>query len=208
MTKRPERIAVSAVKRLGLVTLLASLLVALVGLLTPPASASPLLHPETRVAAIAQPNSQLVGPSATVAAVQGRERAPSYDSCATGSSVAAEGGAAAINTGDVSVYTSTNPAGDVDYVGITNNLARRAAEQLAGKGIDIEAIDGLSGNLSRADARAVEQVLIEEYGGSGGGQLINKINSISPNNPIYQQSIQRGCAILASVGYSAPNVCG
>jgi hypothetical protein len=90
MTKRPERIAVSAVKRLGLVTLLASLLVALVGLLTPPASASPLLHPETRVAAIAQPNSQLVGPSATVAAVQGRERAPSYDSCATGSSVAAE----------------------------------------------------------------------------------------------------------------------
>ena len=197
-----------APNRLGLVAVVTGILVAILGFLAPSSSASPLLHPQTRVAAVAEPAGQVVGPHATVAAVQGRERAPNYDSSATGSSVAAEGGAAAINTGDVSVYTSTNPAGDVDYVGITNNLARRAAEQLAGKGIDIEAIDGLSGNLSRADARAVEQVLIEEYGGSGGGQLINKINSISPNNPIYQQSIQRGCAILASVGYSAPNVCG
>jgi hypothetical protein len=110
MTKRPERIAVSAVKRLGLVTLLASLLVALVGLLTPPASASPLLHPETRVAAIAQPNSQLVGPSATVAAVQGRERAPSYDSCATGSSVAAEGDTL-FRTGSQTDGSLTDPTG-------------------------------------------------------------------------------------------------
>src|SRR5581483_7749118 len=81
-----------AAKRLALVTLLAGILVALLGLLAPPASASPLLHPETRVAAIAEPAGQLVGPSSSVAAVQGRERASNYDSSATGSSVAVEGG--------------------------------------------------------------------------------------------------------------------
>ena len=42
--------------------------------------------------------------------------------------------------------------GVTQYVGITNNLARRAAEQLAGKGIRIEK---LMTGLSRADARAV-----------------------------------------------------
>jgi hypothetical protein len=67
---------------------------------------------------------------------------------------AAEGGA--ISTGDVSVYTSENAAGDVNYVGITNNIERRAAEQFASKGINIEPIQGLQ-NLSRADARSVEQ---------------------------------------------------
>ena len=112
-----------------------------------------------------------------------------------------------LNTGNVSVYTSTNGAGDVDYVGITNNIERRAGEHLAEKGIDINPIDGLE-SLSRADARSVEQVLIQEHGGPGGGQLLNKINSISTQNPIYSQSIQRGCALLAAVGHAAPNVCG
>ena len=60
---------------------------------------------------------------------------------------------------------------------------------------------------SRADARAVEQVLIEEYGGPG-GQLLNKINSISRSNPAYAPSIERGCAILAAAGVAATNVCG
>jgi RHS repeat-associated protein len=108
--------------------------------------------------------------------------------------------------GGISVYTSVNAAGDVNYVGITNDIARRAAEQFAGKGITIRAILGLT-DLSRSDARAVEQVLIEEYGGPSGGQLLNKINSIAKTNPIYAQSIQRGCAILAGIGYPAPNVC-
>ena len=114
-------------------------------------------------------------------------------------SALAAGDAATINTGDVSVYTSANDAGDVNYVGITNNIERRAAEQLASKGIDINPIDGLE-NLSRADARAVEQVLIEDNGGPG-GQLLNKINSIATSNPAYGPSIQRGCEILAAVGY-------
>jgi Restriction endonuclease fold toxin 7 len=94
MTERPEHTLASATKRLGLVALVAGILVALLALLAPPASASPNLHPQTSVAAIAEPAGSLVGPCHSVLAVQGRERAPNYDSSATGSSVAAEDGAA------------------------------------------------------------------------------------------------------------------
>jgi hypothetical protein len=67
------------------------------------------------------------------------------------------------------------------------------AEQLAERGIEIEP---LIGGLSRADARAVEQVVIED---NGLENLLNKINSISPNNPIYDQAVQRGREILESL---------
>ncbi|MBV8226260.1 MAG: hypothetical protein JO232_13840 [Verrucomicrobia bacterium] len=69
------------------------------------------------------------------------------------------------------------------------------------KGIEIRAVPGLQ-NLSRADARAVEQVLIETYGlGKNGGTLLNKINSISPNNPAYVDALKRGLEILRQAGY-------
>lgn len=106
--------------------------------------------------------------------------------------VATEGG------GNV-VYRSVDAAGSVNYVGITNNLARRSAEHLRTKGIQIEK---LMGNLSRSDARAVEQALIEIHGlGKHGGTLLNKINSISPNNPVYASQLARGHALLKSIGY-------
>lgn len=76
------------------------------------------------------------------------------------------------------------------YVGITNNLTRRAGEHLINKGIQIEPVIE---NLSRSDARAVEQVLIEQQGLPN---LLNKINSISPNNPVYPVAIQKGNDIL------------
>ncbi len=86
------------------------------------------------------------------------------------------------------------------YIGITNNLARRAGEHLAQKGITIEAIPGLS-NLTKVDARAVEQLLIETYKlQSQGGTLLNKINSISQNNPIYTEAIKIGTQILNGIG--------
>ena len=89
--------------------------------------------------------------------------------------------------------------GITQYVGITNNLARRAAEHLATKGIKI---DPLMKGLSRADARAVEQALIEIHGlGKNGGSLLNKINSISPANPNYRTQLQRGYELLKSIGY-------
>ena len=97
------------------------------------------------------------------------------------------------------VYISKNANGVVDYAGITNNLARRSAEHLSSKGIRIQK---LMGGLSRSDARAVEQALIEIHGlGKNGGTLLNKINSISPKNPIYGQQLQRGYDLLKSIGY-------
>lgn len=93
--------------------------------------------------------------------------------------------------------------GATRYVGITDDVARRGAEHLRTKDIRIEQIDGLD-NLSRADAKAVEQTLINYYGlGKDGGTLLNKINSISAtrNPTIYEQSLIRGKALLDSVDY-------
>jgi RHS repeat-associated protein len=107
-------------------------------------------------------------------------------------------GTQAVSTGTNAVYQAFGSSGEVIYVGITNNMERRAAEQIVERGISIQAIDGLE-NLARADARAVEQVLIERYGLEN---LLNKINSISTTNPIYEQAIQRGTQILQTVGYA------
>ena len=86
--------------------------------------------------------------------------------------------------------------GVVKYYGITNDFARRAAEHFNGKGWTIEKIPGLD-LLSRYDARAVEQVLIQS---SGLQNLYNKINSIATSNDIYIQAIQRGTYILQHIG--------
>ncbi len=102
------------------------------------------------------------------------------------------------NTGVNVVYRSVNN-GVTEYVGITNNFARRAAEHLSSKGISISP---LMKNLSRSDAKAVEQALIEIHGLSKfGGTLINRINSISIKNPSYSQQLMRGYDLLKSIGY-------
>ena len=99
------------------------------------------------------------------------------------------------------VYRALDASGDTIYVGITNNLERRAAEHLAQKSIAIDAIPGLSG-MSRADARAVEQTLIDFHGLSkNGGALINKINSIAASNKVYSAAVQRGAELLKQAGY-------
>jgi RHS repeat-associated protein len=113
--------------------------------------------------------------------------------------IEATGASSQIATGSTAVYQSVNAAGEIQYVGITNNLARRAAQHAAR--FVIQRIPGLS-NLARADARAVEQVLIENFQlGKNGGTLLNQINSIAQSNPAYAQAIQRGIQILKSVGY-------
>lgn len=99
------------------------------------------------------------------------------------------------------VYQSKNVAtGKTQYVGITNNIQRRAAEHLKKKGIDINPIDGLP-PLTKQQARGVEQALIEIHGKPGGGQLLNKINSISPKNPIYNEQVRRGAEMLNDINY-------
>jgi len=105
-------------------------------------------------------------------------------------------------TGVFSVYESYNAAGDVQYVGITNDIARRAAEHARAKGITIDPISGLSGNLSKYDAHGVEQALIDFYGlAKNGGTLLNRINSIARSNPNFPAQLQRGIDLLRRVGY-------
>jgi RHS repeat-associated protein len=108
------------------------------------------------------------------------------------------------------VYRSLSSAGQVQYVGITDDFARRAAEHRAIKGIDVEPIPGLN-NLSQRDALAVEQALIESYGlGRNGGTLVyNKNNAIGRRHdkflPGYvDREIARGREILEMVGYKLP----
>ena len=101
------------------------------------------------------------------------------------------------------IYTGANYVyrvvenGVTKFVGITNNLSRRAIEHLSKTGWVIERIPGLE-NLSRFDARAVEQFLIEQYGLSN---LFNKINSIAQANPIYENAIQRAGEILRNISF-------
>jgi hypothetical protein len=105
------------------------------------------------------------------------------------------------SSGQTSVYISRNETtGQVQYVGITDEIARRAAEQLRQKGIPIEKF---MENLSRQDARAVEQALIEIHGlGKNGGTLMNHINSIARSNPKYAAALRRGLELLESIGYT------
>ncbi|WP_163997026.1 hypothetical protein [Pyxidicoccus caerfyrddinensis] len=102
--------------------------------------------------------------------------------------------------GRYTTYRSVDASGRTQYAGLTNDLARRAAEHLRGKGIQIEK---LLGNLSREDARAVEQALIELHGlRKNGGTLLNEINSIAPSNPKYADLLRRGLQLLESIGYN------
>lgn len=58
-------------------------------------------------------------------------------------------------------------------------------------------------NLSRADARNVEQALMEHYGfkHSGiGGLLDNMLNSISPRRKNYEEPVERGRELLRDTG--------
>jgi RHS repeat-associated protein len=98
-------------------------------------------------------------------------------------------------TGTYAVYRVVEN-GVTRYIGITGDFARRAGEHLRTSGWVIEPIPGLE-RLSKFDARAVEQVLIEHYELAN---LYNKINSIAINNPIYPEAYQRGTEILQIIG--------
>lgn len=101
--------------------------------------------------------------------------------------------------GGMAVYRSVTPDGYVQYVGITNNFARRQAEHLVRRGIPITT---LMENLSATEAKAVEQALIEIHGlGKNGGALLNKINSIAATNPVYADQLKIGYALLESITY-------
>lgn len=112
-----------------------------------------------------------------------------------------ESGANTPPRGDTTVYLSRDAQGQVQYVGITNAFARRMAEHLRQSGFRIVQ---LMKGLSREDARAVEQVLIELYGlQKNSGTLLNRINSIARSNPRYADLLRRGKKLLESIDYQA-----
>jgi hypothetical protein len=82
------------------------------------------------------------------------------------------------------VYQGIDKSGVVRYIGITaRSVGVREAEHVAvGGGKELlryEAIKGAA-NLTKTEAKVVEQKLINQYGlGKNGGQLLNKINSIA-----------------------------
>jgi len=92
------------------------------------------------------------------------------------------GGAAA--AGDWAVYTGVGAGGIVRYVGMTSvgvgtRASQHAANNAAKAAMRYAPVQGGTG-LTKQAARALEQRLINQYGGPKGGQLYNKINSIAP----------------------------
>jgi RHS repeat-associated protein len=87
----------------------------------------------------------------------------------------------------VSVYQKAETA----YVGITSRMAAREAEHG-------EPLVKVVGDLTRKQARGVEQAIIDQ---KGLVNLTNKINSIAKTNPIYQEAVQFGRQLLQSIGF-------
>jgi predicted GIY-YIG superfamily endonuclease len=88
----------------------------------------------------------------------------------------------------------------INYGGITNNPTRRIGEH-AGRFDDITVLKG-SGQLSRNQARAVEEAIIKNQGlKKAGGGLDNAIHSISPKRAIYNDAVAWGEKWLKDNGH-------
>ncbi len=93
-----------------------------------------------------------------------------------------------VNSGTHSVYEGLDPnTGEVKYVGRTERDPSIRWNEHNNSGTERAGLDyrtakgGL--NLNKIDSKVMEQNLINRYGlGRNGGQLYNKINSISPKN--------------------------
>jgi len=118
---------------------------------------------------------------------------PLLKACGLGASAAcADGNCTNEVVTGVGVYRAV-VNGAVQYVGISNDIARRAAEHASR--FAIEEIPALQ-NLSRLEARAAEQALIEKMGINN---LQNIRNSISPSNPTYEKAIELGQRLIQNI---------
>jgi RHS repeat-associated protein len=100
--------------------------------------------------------------------------------------------------GGYTVYHGYDKNGKKVYAGITTNLGRRQGQHIAKKyGIArLEAVSGAT-NLTKWQARAIEQVLIERVRASGLSRVRNGIpigqnNSISPKRSFYGLAVRWG----------------
>lgn len=93
----------------------------------------------------------------------------------------------------------------IDYIGITTDFDRRLAQHArAGRTFAPELIPGAA-NLSRGEARAIEQACIAAGGLAGsGGALQNRINSIDPRLEYAGAAIEYGKVMLKKIGGTCP----
>ena len=115
----------------------------------------------------------------------------------SGTIAALRGGTVLLGSGGgITPYIGINLLTGETYIGITNNIIRRGVEHLHNN-IAITPVSSLLKNLSRYEAKAVEQALINR---TGLGNLLNKINSISPGSAGYSAAIQLGEGLLKAAG--------
>lgn len=130
-----------------------------------------------------------------------RQKIPDIQPSGSGSRDGGAGGGfipPSLGTGNISVYISKLEESVVQYVGITNDIRRRAGEHFRQKGIEIIT---LITNMSQKDAKAVEQTLITFYGKQKyGGTLLNLYYSIAPGRQEYPAILELGLAILELFG--------
>ena len=96
--------------------------------------------------------------------------------------------------GEVFVYR-IEKAGKTIYVGVTNDLIRRAREH------GVKELIPIIESLSRRDAKGVEQALLN-LARKEAVPLENKINSIARNNPNYSRAVAFGEKLLEDIGFS------
>jgi cation transport regulator ChaC len=93
-----------------------------------------------------------------------------------------------LNKGDADnvVYYGVKD-GEAVYTGITKqDLAKRLYQHNYGpKGKGLDYLEEKVSGLTRNQARAIEQYLIE----NGPANAMNQINSISPNSPYYNEAL-------------------
>jgi hypothetical protein len=86
---------------------------------------------------------------------------------------------------NVNVYYGIGSNGEPIYIGITNDVGRRAIEHGPRFG---GGLDRIASGLTRGEARAIEQAGIVRAGGA----FENRINSISPRHAYYPDAVRWG----------------
>jgi hypothetical protein len=131
--------------------------VALLAYLAPAASALSTRQVGNGVAAIAPADHAILGPHASVLAVQGRERGPNYDHSATGSSVAAEGGSpwfevtnATANRAGTFVPTTFDLSVGGEDFSVVANATKHIAEYATSTGAGSMPLSSLAGAVETA----------------------------------------------------------
>jgi len=105
--------------------------------------------------------------------------------------------------GPYSVYLGTDDESTLNYVGITKRAPEERFQEhqnAIGSGRETLNYSTEYSNLSEFDAHYVEQSYINEYGlQKNGGQLVNKINSISPQNLAGTMSVSTAAQLQSTL---------